>query len=60
MNYSRATEILGFTTPKSLVQNAELAQSFLGRVTTKTPLRYKVAATILVREYHNFLNATAK
>lgn len=50
MTYSRATEILNFTTPKSLAANAALAQSYLERNQRnfKLPLRYKVAAQVLI------------
>lgn len=48
MNYSEACELLGFTTPKSLTANAKLAESALGHMTFKTPLRYKVAAQVLI------------
>ena len=44
MNYSEAIELLGLTTPKSLADNARLASSQLRRMTTETPLRYKIAA----------------
>jgi hypothetical protein len=48
MNYSRAIELLGLTTPKSLTANAKLAQGQLSRMTSKTPLRYKVAASVVI------------
>lgn len=49
MTYSQASELLGFTTPKSVKDQAKLAQSALRSMTTKTPLRYKVAADVLIR-----------
>ena len=49
MTYSRASELLGLTTPKSLEKQAEMAKSMLSRMTHKTPLRYKVAADVLIR-----------
>ena len=48
MTYSKASELLGFTTPKSIKEQAALAQSKLSRMTMTTPLRYKVAAQILI------------
>ena len=48
MNYSTACELLGFTTPKSIAANAKLAKSALDHMTSKTPLRYKVAAQVLI------------
>ena len=49
MTYSKASELLGLTTPKSLEKQAEMAKSMLSRMTYKTPLRYKVAADVLIR-----------
>ena len=49
MTYSKASELLGLTTPKSLEKQAEMAESMLSRMTHKTPLRYKVAADVLIR-----------
>jgi len=48
MNYSEACELLGFTTPKSLQAGAELAKEFLRSCTSSCPLRYKVAAKVLI------------
>ena len=48
MTYSRACELLGLTTPKTLKENSELAKSKLSTMTTKTPLKYKVAVKIIV------------
>lgn len=48
MTYSRATEILGYTTPKSLKANADLARTRQSVMTAKTPLRYKVACSVLI------------
>ena len=49
MTYSKASELLGLTTPKSLKEQAEMAKSMLSRMTYKTPLRYKVAVDVLIR-----------
>lgn len=48
MTYSRATEILGFTTPKSLKAGADLARTRLAAMTLRAPLREKVACSILI------------
>lgn len=48
MTYDRACEILGFTTPKGFKANAALAESALRSMTSRTPLRYKVACKILI------------
>lgn len=48
MSYSRACEILGYTTPKSLQANAELAKSALRTMAANAPLRFKVAASVLI------------
>ena len=48
MNYSQAIELLGLTTPKSLEKNAKLAAGQLSHMNFKTPLRYKVAAQIVI------------
>lgn len=50
MNYSEAIELLGLTTPKSLAENARLASGRLDRMTFDAPLRYKVAAWVIIRE----------
>ncbi len=49
MSYSTAIEILGLTTPKSLLQNAALAETMLSAMTARCPLRYKVAAMVVIR-----------
>ena len=49
MTYSKACEILGFTTPKSLIDNARLAKSRMSHLSVKSPLKYKVACSILIR-----------
>ena len=49
MSYSKACEILGFTTPKSLEQNAALAKSRLQTMSVGCPLRYGVACLVLIR-----------
>jgi len=48
MNYSEACELLGFTTPKSIEENARLAQSRLNNMLPKCPLRFKVACMVLI------------
>lgn len=47
-NYSWACEVLGFTTPKSLKQNAMLAESKRTTLCKSTPLRVHVAIQILI------------
>lgn len=49
MSYSRACELLGFTTPKSLRANAELAKSALRHFAPNIPLRYLVACDVLIK-----------
>ena len=49
MSYSEATELLGFTTPKSPDANARLATSRLNNMTAAAPLRYKVACNVLIK-----------
>jgi hypothetical protein len=49
MNYSTACEILGFTTPKSLIENAELAARKLAAMAPNAPLKYKVACDVLMQ-----------
>jgi len=48
MKYSKSCELLGLTTPKSLIENARLAASMLKNMTDKSPLRYKVAAQVII------------
>jgi len=48
MEYSKACELLGLTTPKSLTENARLATTMLNNMTNKAPLRYKVAAQVII------------
>lgn len=48
MNYSKACEILGFTTPKSLAENAALAENRMARMLPAAPLRFKVACRVLI------------
>ena len=48
MSYSRACELLGLTTPKSLEANARLAASVLSHLTPTSPLRYSVACQIII------------
>lgn len=50
MSYSRACDILGLTTPKSLEANAVLAASILKHLTPTAPLRYGVACMVIIRE----------
>lgn len=49
MTYARACELLGFTTPKSLADNATLAQSRLSSLTANSPLRFSVACMVIIR-----------
>ena len=49
MNYSEAVELLRLTTPKSPAENARLAEGIYSRMTASAPLRYKVAAMIIIR-----------
>lgn len=48
MNYSTACELLGFTTPKTLAENAALAKSRLNNIPNNAPLRIKVACKVLI------------
>lgn len=48
MTYSRACEILGYTTPKSLNENAKLAILRLSTLSASAPLRYSVACQVLI------------
>lgn len=48
MDYSKAVELLNLITPKSLKANAELARGMYSRFNKKTPLRYKVAAKVVM------------
>lgn len=48
MDYSKAIELLGLTTVKSLSENARLAAGMLSHMTSKCPLRYKVAASVVM------------
>ena len=50
MSYTRACDILGLTTPKSLWENARLAKSILSHLTPSSPLRYGVACMVIIRE----------
>ena len=49
MNYSKACEILGYTTPKSVEANAKLAETRLRCMPVGTPLRYAVACDVLIK-----------
>jgi hypothetical protein len=48
MEYSKATEILNLTTPKSLVENAKMAASILKELVDSAPLKYKVACHVII------------
>lgn len=50
MTYDRACEILGFTTPKSLTENARLAEGRLAALVPGAPLRYSVACSVIINE----------
>ena len=49
MTYSRACEILGLTSPKSVDENAKLAETYLSTLLPCAPLRYSVACMVLIR-----------
>ena len=49
MSYSKACEILGYTTPKSAEANAKLAETRLRYMPVGTPLRYAVACDVLIK-----------
>ena len=49
MTYSKAIEKLSLTTPKSLEENARLASWLLKTMPRGMPLRYKVAAMVVIR-----------
>jgi hypothetical protein len=49
MSYSKACEILGYTTPKSLEANAKLAEMRLRYMPVSAPVRYAVACDILIK-----------
>jgi hypothetical protein len=48
MTYSRAIEILGLTTPKSLAENKKLAQVIQSNLVLTAPLRFKVACKVVI------------
>ena len=49
MSYSQACELLGFTSPKTIKENARLASSRLSAFTSGVPVRLRVAAKVLIR-----------
>lgn len=49
MNISEALEILNWTSPRSPAELRVMAENFLDCCTAKCPLRYKVAATTILR-----------
>jgi hypothetical protein len=49
MSYSKACEILGYTTPKSVDANARLARIRLSVLPVGSPLRYAVACDVLIK-----------
>ncbi len=48
MTYERAQQLLGFTSPMSRKQRAELAKSRLETRAPGSPLRYGVACRVLI------------
>ncbi len=48
MSYSKAVEILGLTTPKSLALNAKLAKQIMDHLDSKAPIRYHVACSVVI------------
>lgn len=48
MTYSRACEVLGYTTPKSFNENAKMATLRLSTLSASAPLRYSVACQVLI------------
>jgi hypothetical protein len=48
MTYDKACKILGYTTPKSLEANAELARTCLKVLAAGAPLKYSVACQVLI------------
>lgn len=49
MSYDEAIELLGFTTPKSLEENAGYAKTRLANMLPNAPLRYQVACVVVIR-----------
>lgn len=49
MSYSKACEILGYTTPKSVEANAKLAEMRLRYMPVSAPVRYAVACDVLIK-----------
>jgi hypothetical protein len=49
MTYDKAIELLNLTTPKSLAENARLAESMLSHFAADIPLRSLVAARVVIR-----------
>ncbi len=49
MTYERACELLDLTTPKSLQENARLAKQRYRCFAANTPLRFYVAACLIIR-----------
>lgn len=48
MSYSKACEILGLTTPKSVTENARLAKVIRAALTLNAPLKKSVACEVLI------------
>lgn len=48
MTYERAQQLLNFTSPMSRKQRAELAKSYLETRVLGSPLRYRVAARVII------------
>ena len=51
MNASEALETLNWTTPTDPATLVHRAERFLRQVTADAPLRYKVAAKTIIREF---------
>ena len=48
MTYKQACEVLGYTTPRSVENNAKLAMNRLRSMTPQMPVKYAVACDVLI------------
>lgn len=48
MTYDKACTILGYTTPKPLEANAQLARTCLTTLVASAPIKYTVACQVLI------------
>lgn len=48
MNYEKACELLKISVKRDTKRNAAIAESMLSNMTNKAPLRYKVAAQVII------------